>query len=378
MSSPTIAELEHDFMQSVTLNGLRPLAGERTIQALYYILRGRKTNQTLQDVHLFALYPYYRMIPRLLKEDWDKIVAALLQQGLIRLLPAPGEGRKPSFGMTEAGETYAAAGREKYRLGFWFQPFAGTEAAEPLDLFWRRLHLLVQTVSHLLANDLSFQPVVQDKQVQQWVKQRLARPEQRERWQEHLADELYRLLEPLPASVQEVVIARFSGAAQSGQTLTQLALHRREAPSYIQLQFRYGLARAMEALRSDSGRFPLLAELAGPSGGKERRLSESAEQTYALLRQGFSVEEIARRRRIKPSTVEDHLAEIALRCPEWDCSRFLPPALAERIVQACEQLGTSRLRVVKDHLGPDVSYLQIRLALARRKGGKTTWQTGIC
>ncbi|WP_255433309.1 helix-turn-helix domain-containing protein [Brevibacillus sp. LEMMJ03] len=365
-------------MQSVTLNGLRPLAGERTIQALYYILRGRKTNQTLQDVHLFALYPYYRMIPRLLKEDWDKIVAALLQQGLIRLLPAPGEGRKPSFGMTEAGETYAAAGREKYRLGFWFQPFAGTEAAEPLDLFWRRLHLLVQTVSHLLANDLSFQPVVQDKQVQQWVKQRLARPEQRERWQEHLADELYRLLEPLPASVQEVVIARFSGAAQSGQTLTQLALHRREAPSYIQLQFRYGLARAMEALRSDSGRFPLLAELAGPSGGRERRLSESAEQTYALLRQGFSVEEIARRRRIKPSTVEDHLAEIALRCPEWDCSRFLPPALAERIVQACEQLGTSRLRVVKDHLGPDVSYLQIRLALARRKGGKTTWQTGIC
>jgi uncharacterized protein YpbB len=378
MSSPTLAELEHDFMQSVTLNGLRPLAGERTIQALYYILRGRKTNQTLQDVHLFALYPYYRMIPRLLKEDWDKIVAVLLQQGLIRLLPAPTEGRKPSFGLTEAGETYAAAGREKYRLEFWFQPFAGTEAAEPLELFWRRLHLLVQTVSHLLANDLSFQPVVQDKQVQQWVKQRLATPELRERWQEHLAEELYRLLEPLPASVQEVVIARFSGAAQTGQTLTQLALHRREAPSYIQLQFRYGLARALEALRDQSGRFPLLAELAGPSGGKERRLSESAEQTYALLRQGYSVEDIARRRRIKPSTVEDHLAEIALRCPEWDCSRFLPPALAERIVQACEQLGTSRLRVVKDHLGPDVSYLQIRLALARRKGGKTTWQTGIC
>jgi uncharacterized protein YpbB len=370
MSNLNLAELEQAFVQAVILNGLAPLTGERTIQALYYILRGRKANQTQQDVHLYNLQPYYRMFPRLSREQWEENVTSLREKRFIAERGMTGGPRKPTFLLTQQGEQALADGRECYQLERWFAPFSHGYVAERLNLFWQRLHLIVQTVSQLIAGDLSFQPVVQDKRVQQWVKQRLSDAGNRLRWLDGLHDELYDLLHPLPDSVQELIVSQFSGVRQVGSTVTQLALRRGEAPSYIQLQFRYGLAESLQRLERDGGvRYSLLSSLTEHSGGKDPRLSDSANLTYDLVKRQYSVEEIARIRKIKPGTVEDHLVEIALNCPEWDCSRYVSPAEREKILLVSEEAGTVRLRLLKDRLGEGYSYLQIRLALASRKGG---------
>jgi uncharacterized protein YpbB len=370
MISRNLTELEQDFVQAVILNGLAPLAGERTIQALYYILRGRKANQTQQDVHLYSLQPYYRMFPRLSKEQWEEKIASLAEKRFIAERLTDGAVQKPTFTLTERGKEVMAHGREQYKLERWFAPFTSVSVSDRLILFWQRLHLMVQTVSQLIAGDLAFLPVVRDKRVQQWVKQALADAQKRQMWLDGLHDELYALLEPLPVSVQELIVSQFSGAQQVGSTVTQLALCRGEAPSYIQLQFRYGLAESMNRLERDGGvRFPLLSSLNEHSQGKDPRLSESANLTYQLVKRNYSVEEIARIRQIKPGTVEDHLVEIALHCPEWDFSRYVSPSDCERILRVSEELGTVRLRLLKDRLGERYTYLQIRLALAARRGG---------
>jgi uncharacterized protein YpbB len=370
MNSRNLTELEQDFVQTVILNGLAPLAGERTIQALYYILRGRKANQTQQDVHLYSLQPYYRMFPRLSKEQWEEKIALLKERRFIAERETAGVVRKPTFTLTERGKEVMADGRCRYQLERWFAPFSRGFVSDRLHLFWQRLHLMVQTVSQLISGDLAFLPVVQDKRVQQWVKQALSDAEKRRLWLDGLHDELYTLLLPLPDSVQELIVSQLSGAQQVGSTVTQLALCRGEAPSYIQLQFRYGLAESLNRLDRDAGaRFPLLSSLIEHSGGKDPRLSDSANLTYQLVKQQYSVEEIARMRKIKPGTVEDHLVEIALHCPEWDCSRYVSPSDRERILRVSEELGTVRLRVLKDRLGEGYTYLQIRLALASRRGG---------
>jgi uncharacterized protein YpbB len=100
MNSRNTVAQEQDFLRVVALNVMIPLANERTLQAAYYILRGRKANQTVQDVHLYNLYPYYRMFPRFSKEDWDKIVSTLLQDGFVRQEAGDGEKRKPTFAVT--------------------------------------------------------------------------------------------------------------------------------------------------------------------------------------------------------------------------------------------------------------------------------------
>ncbi|USG63551.1 helix-turn-helix domain-containing protein [Brevibacillus ruminantium] len=367
MSSPTLNEREWTFVCTLVLGGFMPLAHERTVQSLYYILRGRKANQTLQDVHLYSLYPYYRLFPRLLKEDWAKIVEKLQADELFISIPATGDRKKPSFYVTDKGKQVASEGAERFCLPDWFAPFTSADIPEKLEVFWLRLHLLVQTVSYLLKKDLSFQPVVQEKRVQQWVKQRLADRRERERWEEGLSAELFHCLSTLPESVQEIIIRLFSGVSQSGQTLTQLGRERQEASSYIHVQHRFGLARVLHLLREKPEQFPLLSALLEDDRSNDPRLTESASQTYMLVKRGTSIEEIAKRRGIKPSTVEDHLVEIALRCPEWSCSDYLAPQLAEQIVELSNHLGTSRLRLIKDRIGANVSYLQIRLALAKRR-----------
>ncbi|WP_312108656.1 helix-turn-helix domain-containing protein [Brevibacillus reuszeri] len=372
MNSPNSAGLELDFLCTIALNAMIPLSNERTLQAAFYILRGRKANQTLQDVHLYNLYPYYRMFPRFTKEDWDKIVSTLLQKEFIRPISRDEHAKKSTFVVTQAGKDFAQAESERYQLKYWLAPFTQSDMAERLGLFWPRLHLLVQTVSHLLVGELGFVPVVSDKHTQRWVRAELQDHAARETWKGHLEEELYALLQPLPAEAQELIIAQLSGAAQVGKTLGQLAQKKRETPSYLHLPFRYGLAASILRLQREPEQFPLLSRLVIQNHKFDSRLTDSAAKTYELIQRGLGKTEVAGRRGIKESTVEDHLVEMALRCPEWDFSAYLSKELGETIVQTSEQLQTSRLRMIKDHLDQSVSYLQIRLALARRQGEKVT------
>ncbi|MED4581452.1 helix-turn-helix domain-containing protein [Brevibacillus choshinensis] len=357
-----------DVNCAVALNALIPLASERTLQAAFYILRGRKANQTLQDVHLYNLYPYYRMFPRFSKEDWDKIVSTLLQNGLIEHLEVTATNGKPSFTVTEKGREQAKEWRSRYLLDQWLAPFTDSGMAERVELFWHRLHLVVQTISQLLAEDMGFMPVVSDKKIQQWVKAQVSSPMDRSQWKQQLGEELYLLWSPLPQEVQTLLVGQLSGAAQVGKTLSQLSMQQNESTTYLLLTFRYGLAQSIQRLQAEAESFPYLSRLVFQKDKLDQRLTESAARTYSLIQRGLGIKQIASTRKVKESTVEDHLAEIALRCPEWDYTAYLDPELGDRIVQTSELLHTSRLRLIKDQLGADVSYLQIRLALARRQG----------
>ncbi|NGQ94614.1 hypothetical protein G3578_05395 [Brevibacillus sp. SYP-B805] len=366
-----IARQEEEFLQLIALSGMKPLAGERTLQALYHILRGRKANQTSQDVHLFRLYPYYRLFPQLSKEDWEEIVAALLDKNLIQ--PKQMDVPKTSFVVTQKGEEVLREGMARCRLAVWFEPFHRLpEAGGWIPPFWLRLHLMVQTVSQLLAQAPSFYPLVQDRQVQSWVKQQLAEKNERQRWMSELHGELYSLLAPLPAEVQPLIVRQFAGAGQTGLTIRQLAVIRRQPPSLILIQWRYGLALMIERLLGEEkSRFPLLSRLIAVEKGSSLSVSRSALETYKLLKRRLGLDEIARIRGITRNTVEDHLVEIALHCPEWDASPFLQPADRMRILAVSDELQTHRLRKIKDRLGEEYSYLQIRLALAQRERSET-------
>jgi uncharacterized protein YpbB len=299
---------------------------------------------------LYHLYPYYRRFPRISKEEWEKIVSTLLQDGFVTRLAEAGTNGKTSFAVTERGRRQAQQWQSHYQLSQWLAPFTESGMAAKIELFWQRLHLVVQTVSQLLAGDLGFLPAVSDKKIQQWVKAQLAGPLERTRWKQQLAEELYLLWAPLPKEVQAVLAGQLSGAAQVGKTLSQLAMQRREEAAYLHVLFRYGVAHSIRRLQGEAESFPLLSRLVVADDRLDPRLTESAARTYALIQRGWGVE------------------QIASACPEWDCSSYLEPKLAASIIQTSERLQTSRLRLIKDHLGASVSYLQIRLALARRQG----------
>ncbi len=355
------------FMQTIALAGLLPLAGERTAQAFYYVLKGRKANQTYQDVHMYKLHSYYRLFPSLTKERWEEIVGSLENAGLIRMRTLLGQSGKRTYDVHPHAKAIVEEGWSRYRLDWWLEPLDGIRWARRLTECWLRLRLIVQTVSHLLSDQLSFYPVVQEKAVQAWVKRQLRTKEQRLRWMDGLSAELYELFADFPQDVQRLMVEQLSGAGQAGLTREQIAYRLNEPPALLQVKEQWALTAMGKRLDSQPERFPLLARLLTDESGADTRLTASASETYRLVRMGLDAQQIAERRGLKLGTVEDHLVEIALHCPEWDDSRFLSDEAKRAILAASRRLATRRLRLIKDELGEAYSYLQIRLALARKE-----------
>ncbi|WP_019122929.1 helix-turn-helix domain-containing protein [Brevibacillus massiliensis] len=362
-------EKEEHFMKAVALYGLARLAGERTLYALYYVLKGRKANQTIQDVHLFGLHSYYRLFPDLLRERWTEILSFFLAEKWIAETTLSAHTPKKTYSLTERGRQALAEAIACYELDKWLGFDAELADWDQLESFWYKLHLIVQTTSHLLRGKLDFYPVVQKRQVQKWVRRQLQTPQQRQLWMEGLYRELHATLGEFPSELQRLIVSQFSGMGQAGLTLEQIAHKEQEALSFIRLKQRYALTCLyLKALRGRPGETSLLASLCEEQAAASERMTQSARETLRLLRCGISPEEIAGLRGLKVATVEDHLVEIALHQREWDPSRYLSAAEQARIIEASRALGTRRLRAIKDYLGPEYSYLKIRLALAKKEG----------
>jgi ATP-dependent DNA helicase RecQ len=88
------------------------------------------------------------------------------------------------------------------------------------------------------------------------------------------------------------------------------------------------------------------------------------QQTLALYRQGLGVEEIAMERNLKPITILNHLTELAEAGEAVDIDRLVQPEHYEVIVDALQQVGSDLLKPVKDFLGDEYSYEEIRLVRA--------------
>jgi len=83
--------------------------------------------------------------------------------------------------------------------------------------------------------------------------------------------------------------------------------------------------------------------------------------TLDLYRQGQSIEEIARERNLKPSTIISHLAELIEVGEAVNVEHLIQPGHYEIIVNALQQVGDEALKPVKDFLGDEYSYDEIKL-----------------
>lgn len=366
-----ILQAEDDiFLQAFVLKGLIPLANERTIMSLFYVLKGRKSNQTEQDTHMFALFSYYRIFPALTKEEWEEIIHQLVTDQMIQIIQPSNHREKETFTVTPKGIAMVQEWEDKYSISEWSLTVASTARIKESEPFWMKLHLMSQTFSHLLERNTAFFPVVTDKLVQNWVKEKLRDPSQRELWMRSFAAELYQLLIPYPVALQRLLIHQLSGTRQAGCTLDQLARMEHETSILTRMKFRWLLIDLITSLQnSQADDYPLFKQLIGENGISDLSfgLSHSAAATYRFLQQSQDLDQIAQRRGLRKGTIEDHLVEIVLHCPEWDHTPFLTHAAKTEIISASQTVGTKRLRVLREYLENRYTYLQIRLALAQVK-----------
>lgn len=143
-----------------------------------------------------------------------------------------------------------------------------------------------------------------------------------------------------------------------------------------------------QAIRDYCTQHGLDMELAPPQEeakpAKESRKKEQSAQpsvpptlptrrvTLELYKEGHSIEEIATIRNLKARTILGHLVDLFERGENIDLEQLVPPERQAVIAQAWQRIGGDLLKPVKDFLGEEYGYEEIRLVRILRDHSRST------
>ncbi|MCR8557853.1 DNA helicase RecQ [Mucilaginibacter sp. BJC16-A38] len=104
--------------------------------------------------------------------------------------------------------------------------------------------------------------------------------------------------------------------------------------------------------------------------GSGNRASDTAQESFTLYRAGNTVTEIATQRGLSPTTIEGHLSFYIYK-GEMDVFELVTPEKMPAIKDVVESYGAEKLSPIKEVLGDDFSYGEIKAVVAwMRKNGE--------
>jgi len=124
--------------------------------------------------------------------------------------------------------------------------------------------------------------------------------------------------------------------------------------------YQWTLVKNAKIAIEDYQRFNLIEPLAYK---KKSNSEDTYETTYSLLQRGLPIEEIANERGLTVGTIYSHLGELISRGYPLEIEKFVPKEKQLKIIDAANKLNPEKLKVLKDYLGEDFSYAEIRLTL---------------
>lgn len=337
------------IFQNILSYILHKLQKERSVSAPYYILIGKRSGHSIQDVGYFQLHPYFCILPKLSKKVYDEYIKQLIKQGKI----IENDDGTFTFIMEEL--------EKSTNLFFDGWHYRGNE-----HLFFSRLSLIVQTLSHKRKGTMNFIPIQKDVKIQNWVRHfLLAHGYQNEKLHEKLYKEITESFHQLQTDERgkNIVVSRLTGFEMPGFTWSQLAANEKLEELDVQLLYISCLHEWLNEINKNASNYPLLSKI---SEGIRfiQPLTGSAAETAKLFQQGYSIEQISFIRKIKESTVEDHLVELAMNDQQFNIYQFISKEDAEIVLQISKQYNTKKLKVIHERV-PHLTFFQLRLALTR-------------
>ncbi|MDN4527350.1 helix-turn-helix domain-containing protein [Fictibacillus fluitans] len=342
-----------NMTEGLLLYFIKKFNGERSLSGFLHMLNGKKTSQTLSDGHLFNVSSFFGILPGLHRDEAEQTAAELLKGGMICL-------EKDRYTVTEKGEKKLEDFFDSHSYLYAFDGMRYKPAEQP---FYQMLSLYIQSLSHAIRNDYTFFPVSQDPAVLHSVKTRFPKGEERQREADQLYREMFALLCERTDIDAEVFVLRLSRHNRTGLTNKQVAQVLNIPEVEVQLRFRSMLHFFLKKAKEENGDYRVLNKLAAGLD-LDKPLTLSAQKTWHLLNEGKSMDQIIHIRRMKKSTIEDHLVEIAIHYERFSIDPYVTMEEQHRILNAYTVLQTKKLKVIKDKL-EDISYFKIRLVLGK-------------
>ncbi|TDL34705.1 hypothetical protein E2R51_03015 [Jeotgalibacillus sp. S-D1] len=354
------------YLDAILLTCFRLFNGDRSRSAIYHLLTGKKTSQTIQDAHLYGVSNLFQTLPALSRFDFDSSCQKLMDDKLIFII------ENNRYKVTSEGENQLEAYYEKHFFPLHVQ---GWNYQDRAMVFWKRLSLLVQTLSNIYHNERYFYPVQRDPEIQYWVRGIfLTWGDRRNKKIKSLHSELMQLCQCSGFPDRpDFFIHRLSGYRLIGMTTDQLAKHFKMDAAEAHFRFLNIVHFSINHIQENPVSYPLLNSVIEGIAQEKVILTSSTEKTKEYVSRGFSLSDIAAARKLKESTIEDHIIELALMTPSFAIDRYVNESLQEMIWSQALNLNHKRLREIKIHV-PEASYFQIRLVLVTRGRGDGKWK----
>lgn len=331
----------------VLLLAIKRLNGERSERSLFHVLNGKRSATTLQDAFFYELEPVFGQFPQT-TYSYESLLKGFEKRGWLD---------RKQFKLTEAGNLLSSPETVKdlfNRLGGERRDYNATT--------WKRLSLFVQTFMSR-EHERTFYPVQADRPAEQWVKQLLQIDRDWEVLMQTFHHEIEDALDIIGDPYATAVVYRFTGAFETGLTYEQIASLLDVDAETARLYFLAGWNELLTVL-------PKEAKLRGFTYGlSTERMTYSARESYDLFLKGYSFQQVQSSRRLRTSTIEDHVVEMAMYLDIFPLDQFVP---SDDIV-TIEKLRDPEswaLKPIFEKMG-NVSYFQIRLVFARLKRGET-------
>ncbi len=326
----------------------------RSVSAIYHLLNGKKSIQTVQDAHIYKLDNFYGVYRSLRKHNFDERIDNLISEGLIHL------DNNSSAIPTALGNKWLQKNPNSIPLHY----FNGMKYSGSASIFFERLVLLVQTITNSGNNNLNFIPVVDKQVVISWVKNQYSVIKQNQfNFLHQLYDELYSLLNCFHEQEAGMFVDSLTGFKHYGMSSYQLAATYNLKLTDVPLALTGIVHYMLFMIEQGKSNYPLLSSIKNDLP-KVSQTSRSAAKTRELLNRLYTPDEIAVIRNLKLNTIYDHLVEIALFDNQFPLDKYIDKQAQQEILNAVSKLKSYKLKEIRQEISKEISYFQIRLVLA--------------
>ncbi|MCJ8006707.1 helix-turn-helix domain-containing protein [Lederbergia wuyishanensis] len=344
------------FLHALILRCLDSINGERTVYSVYHLLAGKKSSQTIQDAHLYQLSHLFKTLPGLKRQQFNIYIQELCKKTYISL-----QEEKAKCVVTEEGkQAYFHYFEERKELKY----IHGWKFQDTSIHFWKRLTLFVQVLSHINHSVNRYFPIQRDEEILAWVRNFFATYSgDRLQISKELYVELHDVFSNDFPEDPYFIVSRLSGFEMIGLTQKQVSVLFGLEELELYFRFLNGVHYLVQKVIAAKDQYPILYSLTSDIY-RHLQLTNSTVRTYKLLKQDYTISQIANMRNIKEGTVEDHIIEIALMDSQFSIEPFVEEKQAIEILETAKQLGQKKLKPIKEKV-KNSSYFQIRLVLAK-------------
>ena len=282
------------LLKTVLLTCCQRFNGERTFSAIYHLLQGKRSIQTVQDAHAYRLERFLGIYPTLSMQAFKERIAHCKHANLIETAALTDKCL-----LTKEGRAKQKQLAKQYPLTY----FHGHAFYKQDAIFWKRLVLLIQVLTNKQMDNRSYIPVIDDPHILNWLKNRYKTMKGNvQNALQKIYDELSKILHLISDEEAYIFVSRLTGYRHFGMSYGQLANHFQRSIEDIQLIHVATIHFMLLHISKHKQSFPFLTWLIDDFE-KAKTMTESAQKSYQLLKKGYSVEQIASLRNLTIHTI---------------------------------------------------------------------------